>query len=74
MILKLSLLSVLLSFLTAASLNNIPIVQQSQTTWFFSSQEQIFLNSIEVRAFNAKDWDSLKNLLQYEQDEQEPEI
>jgi len=44
-----------------------PPVQQSQSPYFFSSEER-FLNSVMVRAYNRGDTASLKELLQYWQD------
>ena len=45
-----------------------PPVQQSQSPYFFSSEER-FLNNVMVRAYNSGDTASLKELLQYWQDE-----
>jgi hypothetical protein len=43
-------------------------VQQAQTHYFVSDEDK-FLNSVIVRAYNYGDADSLKELLQYWQDE-----
>jgi len=43
-------------------------VQQAQTPYFFSDEDK-FLNSVMVRAYNSGDAASLKELLQYWQDE-----
>lgn len=43
-------------------------VQQAQTQYFFSNEEK-FLNSVMVRAYNNGDTASLKELLQFWQDE-----
>lgn len=43
-------------------------VQQTQSPYFFSSEER-FLNSVMVRAYNAGDTASLKELLLYWKDE-----
>jgi len=43
-------------------------VQQAQSKFFFSSEEK-FLNSVMIRAYNSGDTDSLKELIQYWQDE-----
>ncbi len=43
-------------------------VLQTQSPYFFSSEER-FLNTIMVRAYNAGDTASLKELLLYWQDE-----
>jgi len=43
-------------------------VQQAQTRYFVSDEDK-FLNSVMVRAYNYGDSESLKELLQYWQDE-----
>ena len=43
-------------------------VQQTQSPYFFSSEER-FLNSVVIRAYNAGDTASLKELLLYWRDE-----
>ena len=43
-------------------------VQQAQMQYFFSDEEK-FLNSVMVRAYNNGDTASLKELLQFWQDE-----
>ena len=43
-------------------------VHQAQTRCFFSDEEK-FLNSVMVRAYNSGDTASLKELLQFWQDE-----
>jgi hypothetical protein len=43
-------------------------VQQAQTQHFFSDEEK-FLNKVMVRAYNNGDTESLKELLQFWQDE-----
>ena len=43
-------------------------VQQAQTQHFFSDEEK-FLNAVMVRAYNNGDTESLRELLQFWQDE-----
>ena len=45
---------------------NTPVLQAQ--TPYFTSDEDKFLNSVMLRAYNAGDTDSLKELLQYWQD------
>jgi hypothetical protein len=46
----------------------LPPVHQAQTQYFFSDEDK-FLNSVMVRAYDRGDTASLKELLQYWQDE-----